>query len=337
MIVWTANGMSATGGTLATTAGMFTTAAAGTGCDTNAPMLSFTVSKGSMYAQNSTAASALNTNTPYCFLACMSLPCPREATSVSLQLPGGSVPNMVLAYPGHLTLTDCSYTSQSLFESAYPSGNYTFNIQSAASNQQVTVNFPSSLTQPPAPHLNNYPACQAINPAQPFVLSWDPMTGGTAGDCIYVEIYGGLFHTPALGETGALNGTATSVTIPAGTLQPNQQYSGCVTFYRYQLFTNGASYLSLTYRASVTEFNLLTASGSGAGSLVLTNPVWSAGVFSFEVTCTNGQALVAEYTTNLATQWLPLCSTNSPAQRVRFTDPRAATNKQTFYRVRPGP
>ena len=40
---------------------------------------------------------------------------------------------------------------------------------------------------------------------------------GTTTDCIYVEIYGGVFRTPNLGEVGALNGTATSVTIPAGT------------------------------------------------------------------------------------------------------------------------
>jgi methionine-rich copper-binding protein CopC len=336
MILWQLSGLSAAGAALGgTTAGIFTTAAAGTGCDTNALMLSFTVSKGWMYAQSSTAAPALNPANPYCFLACMSLPCPRDATNVSLQLPGGSVPNLVLAYAGHLTLPDCSYLNQSAFEAAYPYGNYTFNVQAVASNQTVTVNFPSSITQPPAPHLTNYLAAQSINPAQPFVLGWDPLTGGTAADCIYVEIYGGVFHTPNLGSTGALNGTATSVTIPTGTFQPNQSYSGCVTFYHCQLLTNGTSYLSLTYRASTTEFGLHTT--SGASSLVLTNAGCVAGAFGFEVTCTNGQALVAEYTTNLAShQWLTLVSTNSPGQRVRFTDSKPATNKQIFYRVRTG-
>ena len=201
------------------------------------------------------------------------------------------------------------------------------------SNQTVSVNFSSSLTAPPAPHLSNYLAAQAINPAQPFVLRWDPLAGGSAADVIYVEIYGGYFNTPALGNAGSLNSTVTSVTIPAGTLQANQTYSGCVTFYHCLLVTNGATYLTLTYRAATTEFGLQT--GTGSTPLVLTPAGWSGGSFSFDSTCTNGQALTAEYTTNLAPpHWTTLYSTNSPAARVRFSDPHAATNRQLFYRVR---
>jgi hypothetical protein len=340
MILWMASGSSAGGSALGgTTSGFFTPAAASTGCDTNASMLSFTVSKGWMYEQASAAAPALNTNSPYCFLACMSLPCPRNATNVSLQLPTGPVPNMTLSpIPGHLTLMDCSYANQAAFEAAYPYGDYRFNVQSVSSNQQVTVNFPSSLTQPAAPHLTNYLAAQAINPAQPFALGWDPFPGGTTADCIYVEIYGGVYQTPLLGAPGTLNGTATRVVIPAGTFQPNHPYSGCVTFYHYQLLTNGSSHLSLTYRASTTEFNLSTGAGS-AYCPAITNAGWAgAGLFKFEVVCPTNQPLVAEWRTNLsAGQWQTLCSTNSVSQRVQFTDPRAAANARLFYRVRTGP
>jgi hypothetical protein len=341
MVVWMVDGENPSGQALdGDTAGVFTPAAASTGCDTNAPMLSFTVSKGWSYTQTSAATPALSTNYPYCFLACMTLPCPRSATNVTLQLPTGPVQSMVLSsIPGHLTLQDCSYANPSLFEAAYPPGNYTFTVQAASSNQPVTVNLPSNLAQPSAPpHLTNYLAAQSINPAQPFVLGWEPFPGGTAQDCIYVEIYGGAFQTPAVGMAGALNGTATSVTIPGGTLQPNSQYSGCVTFYHYQMYTNGSSHVSLVYRASTTEFSLHTGAGS-AYCPAITNAGWAAaGTFKFEVACPIGQALVAEWRTNLqAGQWQTLCSTNSPVTRVRFTDPAAAANARLFYRVRTGP
>jgi hypothetical protein len=191
----------------------------------------------------------------------------------------------------------------------------------------------SSLTPPPAPHLTNYLAGQAINPTQPFVLGWDPLAGGTVSDVIYVEIYGGYFQTPALGEAGAINGLATGVTIPAGTLQANQTYTGCVIFYHCLLVTNGTAYLTLTYRAATTEFSLQT--GNGSTPLIITPAGWSGGSFCFESTCTNGQALIAEYTTNLAPpHWTTLYSTNSQGSSVRFGDPRAANNRQLFYRVR---
>jgi methionine-rich copper-binding protein CopC len=341
-IVWSADGENAGGTTLGgNTAGMFTTAAgaAGTGCDTNASMLSFTVSKGWMYEQASTGMPALNTNSPYCFLACMSLPCPRNATNVSLQWLAEPPQNMALSpIPGHPTLTACGYANQATFEATYPPADYTFNVQSTSSNQQVTVNLPPTLSQPAAPHLTNYLAAQSIDPAQPFSLGWDAFPGGTTADCIYVEIYGGVFQTPALGMAGALSGTATSVVIPAGTLQANQQYSGCVSFYHYQMLTNGASYISLTYRCSTTEFNLRTVAGS-AFCPVITNPGWEGtGVFKFEVACPISQPLVAEWSTNLhAGPWQPFCTTNSGGyQRVKFTDPTAGASARQFYRVRTG-
>jgi hypothetical protein len=340
LILWLADGMSSGGEALDEAFGTFTTAAtASTGCDPNAPLLSFTVAKGWMFEQNSGGLPASNATAPYCFLACMSLPCPRDATNVSLRFPGGSAANLVLsAIPGHLTLPDCNYLNLAAFDAAYPAGDYVFTVQAVGSNQPVTVNFPSGLTQPAAPHLANFQQGQTINAGQPFVLAWDAFPGGTAADCIYVEIYGGVFKTPALGEAGALNGTATNVVIPAGTFQASQPYSGCVTFYHYRWQTNAGSHLALAYRASTTEFTLTTSSGTTSPLLVLTNAAWAgAGGFSFEVACAVGQALVIECSTNVApTHWDTVCTTNSPADRVRITDLQALTKRQLFYRVRPG-
>ena len=41
-----------------------------------------------------------------------------------------------------------------------------------------------------------------MNASLPFALGWDAFSGGTAADCIYVEIYGGVFKTAAIGEAG---------------------------------------------------------------------------------------------------------------------------------------
>ena len=339
-IVWMAAGSNPAGTPLGDpTLGMFMTAAASTGCDPIATLASFTVSKGWLYQQTSSSAPTLHPDSPYCFLGCMTLPCPRSATNVSLRVPSGPTLNLASTpLPGHLTLPDCSYNNLTAYEAAYPYGNYLFSIQSTASNQQVTISFPATLTQPPAPRLSNYLAAQTIDPAQPFGLSWYPLAGGSAADCIYVEVYGGVFATPGPGAAGALNGTATGVVIPAGIFQPNQSYSGCVTFYHLQLATNGSSHISLAYRASTTEFSLRTGSGQLPPPVITNAVCTSGGAFSFEIPCSPGQSFVIESSaTLLPDSWQPLCSTNSLSSRVRIVDPHPATQQRLFYRARRGP
>ena len=236
-VMWSVDGEDTFGITMDNDFDTFTVSgggSSGTGCDAAVPMYSFTVSKGWLYQQISTASPALDTGNPYCFLACTTIPCPTGATNVSLRMPIGiEVNEKGTGIPGHLNHLDCSYATPAALDAAYGTGDYRFTVQATASNLPVTVNFPA-FTQPSAPHVSNWAAAQAIDPTQPFTLTWDAMAGGTVADCIYVEIYGSVFKTPTLGEAGALTGTATSITIPANTLQPNQNYQGAITFYHYQ-------------------------------------------------------------------------------------------------------
>lgn len=339
MIVWTVDGANPSGtGLGGTAAGMFTAGSSDTGCDTNTTMLSLTLSKGCDYDQSSSGAPTLLSSSSYGFLACMSLPCPRDATNVSLQLPGGTKPNMgATTIPGHLTLMDYNYASQTALDAAYPNGNYTFSIQAVGSNQQVTLTFPSTLAQPPAPHLSDFDAGQSINASQPFTLSWDAFSGGTASDYIYVEL-GGVFQTPGPGTNGALKGTVTSVVIPANTFQPNQSYPGSVTFYHLLLATNGASYVSLMYRATITEFTLNTAAASPV-TMVLTNTLWSkTGGFSCDVSSAPGQTVVVERSADLLPgHWLAVVTNTCVSNAVHVIDPPSSTNSHLFYRARTGP
>jgi hypothetical protein len=338
MIVWYVDGANLAGESMSD-GGYFTTGGSagesGT-CSTN-EQSSFTVGKGAFYRQTSAGAPTPDANAPYGFVACTTVACSNGSPSgVSVTAPNGALTNlMALGIPGHFSLP-VVFMNPTALEGAYPNGDYIFNFQASPAMPPRTVNFPAGLVFPNAPHLTNFSAAQAVDPTQPFQLGWDAFQGGTADDCIYVEIYGGVFKTSDPATPGALNGLARSVVIPAGTFQPNQAYLGAITFYDLLLTTNAGA-LDLAYRSSTTEFSLRTGAGT-TGSLVMTNAAWAGGAFSFEVISSPGQAFAIENTSTLQPgQWQTWLSTNSPAGRLRLSDPRAAANNGLFYRVRSGP
>jgi hypothetical protein len=338
MIVWSVDGVSALGATLGgATAGMFTPGGGDSGCSsTNGPIESFTVAKGALYQQTSSAAPALDTQCPFSFVTCLWLVCPHTATNVTLAPPIGAPMTVPFtSIPGHPLLTACGYTTQTALDAAYPAGNYTFTMKSVSSNLQVTLNFPGTLTQPPAPHITNYAAAQTVDPTRPFQLGWDPFSGGTAADCIYVEVLPNGFQTPAIGEAGALNGLATAAVIPAGTLQPNTSYSASVTFYHYVLTTNSSN-LTISYRSSVTEFPLQTIASAGP-VIVITNAVCATdGSFGFDVACAPSLSLLVERKTALSAQWQPFLYTNTTTVRFHVSDSNSRSGA-AFFRVRTYP
>ena len=112
----------------------------------------------------------------------------------------------------------------------------------------MSVNWASTLAQPPGPHVSNFGLGQSIDPTQPFRLTWDAFAGGTSTDFISLQIDTN-FVSANLGTSGALNGTATSVVIPANTLPPDTFLDGCyLTFCHFLAATNSA-YATFAYRA----------------------------------------------------------------------------------------
>ncbi len=345
-IIWIASGENLVGDPLGEpTGGAFTTgtgSGGGTGSGTNA-ITTFSVGKVHHYNQTSSGSPTLDPTAPYNFSGVTALSSNRTATSVTLTLPTGAVSNLTQLPPPQSEIYIMPYsfsTSLSTYDTTFPAGNYSFFVQAAASNQTVVVNLPTtnSMPQPGAPHLTNYPAAQTVNPSQAFVLGWDAFPGGTAADYVYVEI-GTAYSSPNPGKPGALPGTARTFTIPAGTLQPNSTYDSTIGFYRPLSATN-ASYATTAYRATFTDFSLITTSGAVTGPLVLTNASWSAGVFSFDVLCSPGQTVTVEYTNLLASAsgpWPKLLTTNSPGTRVHIVSPPAGTSPSHFYRARNGP
>jgi len=336
-IIWTVQGESLIGDELeGNTGGFFMTGGGGgsPGTGTNR-ITTFAIGKLHLYHQTSVAAPTLDPDFPFNFSATTTLASNRSANSVTLTLPAGAVSNLTQNFlqPESFYLF-APWTNLALFNANFSAGNYVFNVMAATSNQQVTVNLADNLIQPNAPRISNFSAAQSVDAAQPFQLSWDAFQNGTAANYITVSI-SDVFKSPDAGTPGALNGTSTSIVIPAGTLQTDSVYDATVSFYRANT-TSNASYTTSAYLATSTDFMLRTSGGGVTAPLVFTNSAWSGGAFSFEVISSPAQILTVEYSSTLLTnEWEILRTTNSATGLASFT--HTTTNQYLFYRARKGP
>ena len=339
-IVWSVDGENPDGDPLdGLNVGTFTTGSGtggGGGHGTNA-ITTFSVGKVHHYNQASSGPATLDPLTPYGFSGVTMLASNRAPSGITLTLPTGSVSNMtqVPFEPQNYVVYGFD-TDLAAYEATFPAGNYSFQVTESSTNQTVVINLPNTnlMAQPGAPHLTNFPATQAVDVNQNFVLGWDAFPGGTAADYIDVDI-GTAYKSPEPSEPGALPGTARTFTIPAGALQPNSNYLSRVGFFHFTGATN-ASYAASAYRATYTEFTLVTA-GSG-GRLVLTNANWANGIFSFDVLSPNAQIVTVEYTAALpAVTWTHLLTTNNPGAQVHVVSTQAVAQPSLFFRAREGP
>jgi len=338
-IFWTVSGQNPAGDPLGgTTDDFFSTGSSGGGGGSGTNKITtFSVGKIHLFNQTNTSAPVLDPDIPYFFSGNTTLASNRTATSITLTRPTTVTSSLtpVFGHPEQFSMyaTD---TNLANFDATFPAGNYVFNV-TGSSNQIVTNNLSASLVQPNAPHISNFTPAQSVNATQAFVLSWDAFSGGTAADYIYVTV-GSVFNTTNLGTAGALNGTATSVSIPANTLQANSNYDSSIGFYR-AVVTSNATYSTISYLASSTRFSLVTSSGSSAVTLRLTNGVWAGNAFSLDVTGPPSQAIVVQYSsTLLSNSWNTVLNTNIPAGgRVHLTDPHSVSNRYLFYRAKTGP
>jgi hypothetical protein len=322
--------------------GSFTTGtgSGGTGYGTNA-ITTFTVSKLHYWDQTSASAPVPDPTIPYSFYGGSTLASNRTATSITLTFPTAAVSNLTQntlgGHPENYYLGSFM-TSSNAFETAFPQGTYTFYVSATASNQSVQVLLPTGMTQPNPPHITNFVAAQSLNATQAFTLGWDAFVSGGTTDYVNVVISSGstnVWKTADPGTAGALNGTATTVTIPANSLRTNSSYTATIGFYHIVGVSN-ASYASQASRTTTTQFSVNTL---GAVRPVITNLVWFNRTNSFDVVTSAGQTLTVVSSTDCAlplAQWPTLLTTNSPGTRVHVIDSRPATNRVMVYRVRNG-
>ncbi len=291
------------------------------------------------YNQDSSASPALDTNAPYGFLAATVVASNVAATAVSVTLPTSIVKSLSNPVRKEDYIFYDFSSNLTSFNATYPAGDYAFQITATPQNQQTTATLPATTDQPNAPHVTNWSALQAVNPSQPFVLTWDPFVGATGNDFISVDVSGDagqVFFTGGLGSTNGLKGTATSVTIPAGKFQTNSSYDVVVTFYRWTAHTN-ATIAAFGFRATATDLGLDTSNGGTAVQPVISEPVFAGNALSFNVTASAGQTLILESSPDLTPgSWTTAFTTNSPGTEVHITAPVSAAPKE-FYRLRLGP
>lgn len=154
-------------------------------------------------------------------------------TAASVERPDKTVD--MLELDGGFLDFEVDFASKALLDLSYPNeGTYEMSITGATDGTQtINLSFGDLDNYPPAPHVLNYDALQMVDPSQPLVISWNGWTGGTGNDLIQVEIYQNdneIYNSPGPGEMNSLDGTATSVTIPANTLSANSTYTVEVVF-----------------------------------------------------------------------------------------------------------
>ncbi len=156
-------------------------------------------------------------------------------SSVDLDIPGAGLVEDVGEFEyGFFGIEgDQSFSSEEDLHNAYPAGDYELTAHTFHDGDRTVTLNPGSADFPAAPTILNFSTTQDWDSTQPFTISWDPMPDGTSDDAIFLFIEGehdDLFETPDLGETGALDGTATSVTIPANTLPPGRTLKAELAF-----------------------------------------------------------------------------------------------------------
>ena len=204
------------------------------------------------------------------------VPVSNRVTSVAVTLPtGGHVfPTHALGQP---YFSWDRTVDQAGLETGFANGNYTFQIGTFSSGFVYVTNAMAAGSYPSAPAVANLAAAQSIDAASDFVLMWDAFAGGTTTDFISCQLQtvgSTPFTTPVFGAPGALDGTAMSVTIPAGTLQPGHAYRGRLIFATTQATSTNAQYAAngATFLFSQTDFWLKTA---GAGDNTPPTLVWT--------------------------------------------------------------
>lgn len=173
---------------------------------------------------------------PFVFNAFVDLGSSNAVTSAILTLTGGAQRTLQLEESGfNREFFDGAEFKPDL-DLIYANGTYTLTLQTRNDgNKSLPLTLPASDAYPNPPRINNFTAAQNVNAAQTFTLSWDAFAGGLVTDFIQLEImepdtYGTVFETSDPGEPDSLNGTSTSVQIPAGTLSPGRTYLGRMFF-----------------------------------------------------------------------------------------------------------
>jgi hypothetical protein len=290
------------------------------------------------YSQTSASAPVLASTNSFFFEAIADLATNLSVTNATLTLPGaGQEPKPLLSYVVDEFIMFAYSNSFADLISAYPDGSYVFKY----SNTTETVSLPAGSTLPNAPTLSNYVAAQNINASQDYTLSWSPFTGAGSSDLIVVDLNsetnGVVFQSETAGCPGALDGTATSILIPANTLSSNQTYRAEIVFIKvFTLSSNTTTHITLLSGMETVTETTVSTGAVAAPSIVLSNATLLAGGgVQFDLTTTPGQFYEIQYNSNLSdpTGWTLVTGADATTTLTTFTIPTTSGGVPGFYRA----
>lgn len=178
-------------------------------------------------------------------------------SGMTLRTPAGQTYAMNFDPAGGLFWYYAGAVTAQALNQRHPPGDYRFTLRSLISGDlPITVPLAAD-DYPPAPRLLNFPAAQAINPAQDFTLRWNEFAGAGSRD-IRLEIARADTADVVLAE-GPLSGDLTALPIPADTLEPDTGYLATLSFTRFTVASPGSDPAMYAGFEAHTRFPLRTA------------------------------------------------------------------------------
>jgi hypothetical protein len=190
----------------------------------------FSLTKSRVFLQTSSSAPSIKPGDAYVLVASVTLSGPVSSASGFVLRPGGGAPVPLIYSPANSTLVYSElFASEQAINAAFPFGSYTFSVTLENATSTAVINFPAA-TFPSAPRILNFDELQQADADNPISILWTSFSEGVSGDFILVEA--GDYQTPTPTEPGALPHTATSITLPAGVLEPATSNDSLVYFAR---------------------------------------------------------------------------------------------------------
>jgi hypothetical protein len=341
------------GNLLPLTQGNFNTGGGGStgGCgetETNDTAIGgFSLQKTVSYVQTNANAPVLDGDDAAWFMAIVTSPTNNPVVEATLKLPGGStliLSNPVVLMPRYFSY-NASFSTPAAMDAAFPAGTYTFTVKRTDNaTQSASLAVPAG-SEPPVPHLANFPELLSFNAGQDFTFRWDPFAGVTSQDMLYIMVSdrNTNFHAPDPCIPRELANTATSILLPKNTLSANTNNSGALMFMRF-LAHNTNAIPDILGSASYTKMTGFDFINQGENPEQPSAPQFEPGGVSvspdgtveLDLSGDPGSTFEIEFSTDLKS-WTWIHTETATNGTLRYTHSPPPTATAGFYRAKAVP
>jgi hypothetical protein len=281
------------------------------------------------FTQTSASGPVLLQSEPFAWEAFVEAVEPLVINSSVIQIPGGGSRALNPKDPGEVTWQHRqAATSQLALNNVFGSGTYAFTIDSENDIISLAQLFLPTDAYPNPPTVTNFAATQNINPSRDFTLNWSPFTGTDADDWIDIDVLDAAGNSVGGAD---LIGSATSLVIPANTLQAEQAYQARIVFVN----VTSTDWSSIPGAQGIAGFTSETKLSLLTEGYVRPNAEFqivrsAGGEMQLEMACTIGKSYTLQWSSNLV-GWTNLFTTNASASVITFGQVPNANAR--FYRA----